>query len=90
MTRRRRLLRSPRVRLAILLFGLNVVLGWPAVALVGAASPWIGVANAAILASVCYAGSWLLLAISSALGGPELMAELKERTAGFFRRKKPE
>ena len=90
MTQRRRLLRSPRVRLAILLFGLNVVLGWPAVALAGAASPWIGAANAALLAGGCYAASWVLLAISSALGGPELMADLKSRVSSVFkRRKKP-
>ena len=90
MTRRPRLFRSPRVRLAILLFGLNVLLGWPAVALAGAASPWIGVANAAILASLCYAASWVLLGISSALGGPELMADLKSRVSSVLkRRKKP-
>lgn len=90
VTSRPRPLRSPRVRLAILLFVLNLVLGWPAVALAGAASPWIGAANAAILAGICYAGSWALLAISSALGGPELMADLKARVSGILKRKKPD
>jgi len=71
---RRRLLASPRFRIALLLFGLNVVLGLPAAlliagfaALVGA--KWLGLVGGLAI----YAGSWILLAVAVLIGGQEVV-----------------
>ena len=63
---------TARMRLAFALFGANYLFGWPAVAIAGSASPWIGVETAALLGSASYALSWLLLGASIALGGREM------------------
>ena len=62
-----------RMRLALGLFVANTVMGWPAIAAAGGASPWIGLENAAMLGSASYILSWLLLGASIAIGGREVV-----------------
>ena len=60
------------------------MIGWPAVAVFGAASPWIGAANAALVGGICYGLSWLLLGVAGALGGKGVLIEGRERIRGLF------
>ena len=65
--------RSPgRLRLALVLFLLNYLLGWPALVVAGAASPWAGVEASAFIGSVSYVLSWVLLALAITIGGREV------------------
>lgn len=73
-TERRRLLASPRFRAALLLLLLNVLLGWPAVLLLGslsvlAGAKWLGLVGGLVM----YAVSWLLLGAAVLLGGREVL-----------------
>ena len=67
-----RLLSSPRFRLALGLWVLNYVLGWPVIALAGASSPWIGTQNAAMIGGGSYALSWAILGLAMLLGGSQI------------------
>lgn len=66
------LLRSPRFRWALGLWLLNYALGWPVIGLAGAASPWLGAQNAAMIGAGSYALSWVILGLAMLLGGSEI------------------
>lgn len=65
-------MRSPRFRLALALFVVSHVFSWPAVAAAASASPWIGTEVAAVVGSVSYAVSWLMIGTAAVLGGREV------------------
>jgi hypothetical protein len=71
---RRRLLASPRFRLALGLFLANVLLGWPLVFLLAAVAvllgaKWLGLVGGMI----AYAASWIVLGIAVLIGGQEVV-----------------
>jgi predicted phage tail protein len=71
---RRRLLASPRFRIALTLLLLNVLLGWPAVLLLGSLSVWMGARWLGLLGGLLmYAVSWVMLGVAMLLGGREVL-----------------
>lgn len=78
--------RSPRLRLALGLFLLDYVFGWPVVAAAAPASPWIGASNAALIGSVSYAFSWVLLGAASLIGGAQVAVVGRAWIRGLLRR----
>ena len=64
--------RSWRFRLALTLFVASYALGWPMIAGAGAATPWIGASNAALVGGAAYGLSWVLLGLAALLGGAEV------------------
>ena len=72
--RRRRLLRSPRFRLALLLFVLNFLVGWPAALLLGVLAAFLGMTWLGLVGGmVVYAVSWVMLGVAVLLGGKEVI-----------------
>lgn len=69
------LLRSPRFRLALFLFLMNYVMGWPAVALIGAVSVAYDAERVGVVgSSVSYAFSWALIGAAILVGGRDVTA----------------
>jgi hypothetical protein len=86
---RRRLLASPRFRTALLLLLLNVLLGWPAVVLLGALSVLVGAKWLGLLGGlVMYAVSWVLLAAAVLLGGREVLVHGRWLVRRWWRRRR--
>ena len=82
--------RSPgRMRLALVLFLLNYLLGWPALVVAGAASPWAGVEASAFVGSALYLLSWVLLAAAIGIGGREVTVIGRRWVAARWRRRSP-
>jgi hypothetical protein len=75
------------MRLALGLFVANAVFGWPAVVVAGSVSPWLGLENAAMIGSISYALSWLLLGASVAIGGREITMLGRAWIRGRLRRR---
>lgn len=72
--RRRRLLQSPRFRLALLFFALNFLVGWPAALLLGAVATFLGLTWLGLVGGlVVYAISWIMLGVAVLLGGREVV-----------------
>lgn len=72
---RRRLLASPRFRLALLLFALNLLLGWPSALLVGGIAAWLGAKWLGLMwGVVIYGASWVLLGIAVLIGGQDVVS----------------
>jgi hypothetical protein len=71
------------MRLALVLLGLNYLLGWPAVAVSASMSPWIGAEASAFMGAGFYGFSWLLLGGAVWLGGRDIVQIGRER---FFNR----
>jgi hypothetical protein len=78
--------RSGRLRVAMALWVLCYVLGWPAVAAAASASPWLGAQNAALLGTFSYVLSWVMLAVATWLGGAELVEISRDWVRGAWAR----
>jgi hypothetical protein len=60
---------SPRIVAGLLLLGASYVLGWPAIAALGAVAAWLGQPMLLVGGPILYGFSWLVFAVGLALIG---------------------
>ncbi len=82
-----RLIASRRFRVALVLALLSYLVGWPAAALLGAISAWLGTEwLGVIVGTTTYAFSWLLLGVAVLMGGREVLVFARSWTRYLLRR----
>ncbi len=75
-----------RLSLGVTLGVMQLVLGWPAVAVLGSSAAYTGDADLALWgAPGVYALSWLLLGLAVLIGGPDAMRVTRQGTLRLVR-----